>query len=114
MKEIFSEIYRANSWGSSESVSGPGSTIERTASFRSELEELLRNLNVTKLLDAACGDFNWMKELQFDFEQYFGVDIVDEIVARNRALHNRKDRSFLKLDITRDDLPQADVILCRD
>jgi len=119
-EQIFSEIYAKNLWGSLESVSGPGSTLPRTAAFRDKLACLLTELNTRTLLDAPCGDFNWMKELMLELAQvaelqsYTGVDIVPDLIAENRRRHQDSVRRFLHLDLVRDRLPQADLILCRD
>jgi hypothetical protein len=66
------------------------------------------------LLHAGCGDFHWMKDLALGVEEHIGVDIVQELVEQNQQLHGGPKRRFLKLDITRDHLPQVDLILCRD
>ena len=114
MQSTFAPFYAENRWGDSESVSGPGSNLERTAKLRSELPSLLEELNTRTLLDAPCGDFNWMKNTRVNLEQYIGVDIVPELIARNQSLYGDERTRFLFLDITRDKLPRADVILCRD
>jgi hypothetical protein len=114
MKDIFSGIYRTAAWGDPESVSGPGSSVRATSVFRDEIPKVLRDLNARSLLDAPCGDFNWMKELRLDLKSYTGVDIVPELVERNRRDYGGPGRAFLNLDITIDRLPRADVILCRD
>jgi SAM-dependent methyltransferase len=113
-EEIFHKIYAANLWGDSESVSGPGSNRERTAAFREELPPLLEEFNIKSVLDAPCGDFNWMSQLNWRLEQYIGVDIVAEIVAANERAHGNATRAFLHLDLISDPLPYADVIVCRD
>src|SRR5207237_555349 len=43
-----------------------------------------------------------------------GADVVTELVGRNRELYGGEGRAFVVLDITRDRIPRADVILCRD
>ncbi|EIJ81319.1 hypothetical protein PB1_00190 [Bacillus methanolicus PB1] len=68
MKNIFSFIYNRNIWGSSESVSGPGSSIAQTKTIIQELPILIKKLQIRKILDAPCGDFNWMKEIQKNIE----------------------------------------------
>jgi hypothetical protein len=113
-QETFREIYRARAWGSGESVSGPGSSVERAAAFKEELESLLRRLQVKTLLDSGCGDFNWMKHVDAGFARYIGVDIVPELVAANQVAYGSEVRTFLNLDITCHHLPQVDLILCRD
>jgi hypothetical protein len=115
MEATFAEIHRTRAWGGSESVSGPGSGVARTASIRRALRELLVELDVRSLLDAPCGDCHWMKEVDLGGIDYVGVDVVREIVAANRrAWGEHPRRRFLHLDLTVDPLPRADVILCRD
>ena len=110
-RRVFTGIFRRNSWGSDESVSGPGSTRARGASFSAELIALLQSLQARVLLDAPCGDGNWIADVAESVERYVGVDIVEELIARQPS---NERRTFLCADITRDALPRADVILCRD
>ena len=46
--------------------------------------------------------------------KYLGVDIVPALIVRNRQLYQTDQRTFAVQDITKDWLPDADVILCRD
>jgi methyltransferase family protein len=114
MKAIFSEIYSSRAWGDCESVSGPGSGVQRTAPFRSNLATLLAELHTGLLLDAGCGDFNWMKETEIGGSRYIGMDVVPELINRNEQQYGTSGRTFLNLDLTQDKLPKADVVLCRD
>ena len=111
---VFSEIYETNAWRDPESVSGRGSTLARTNIITSRLPLLLQELNAKSLLDAACGDFNWMRYVDLGSIEYIGVDIVPALIDRNRQLYQTDQRTFAVHDITRDRLPDADVILCRD
>lgn len=113
-RAVFGGIFRRNEWGDAESVSGPGSTRARGADFTAELVALLRELEARTLLDAPCGDFNWIAEAADAVERYVGVDVVPELVERNLRLHGGPRRSFAVADISRDALPAADVVLCRD
>lgn len=114
MRSTFAPLYTENRWGDEESVSGPGSSLARTAKLRRELPVLLQEIGAKTLLDAPCGDFNWMKDMQLGVEQYIGVDVVPDLIARNQNLYGNDQRQFLILDLTRDKLPRVDVILCRD
>lgn len=111
---LFQRIFEGNLWGNSESVSGEGSNLERTAVVRQRLPGLLARHRVRSLLDAPCGDFFWMKEVALGDVAYIGVDIVPEIVARDARLYSRPGRRFVHGDLVEDELPQADLILCRD
>jgi Methyltransferase domain len=111
----FTEIFRANAWGNAESVSGPGSTVARGSDFQVELISLLDGWNVRSVVDAPCGDFNWMRHVLAHRDlAYIGVDIVAELVAANSSLYATATRRFVCADMTRDDLPRTDMIVCRD
>jgi hypothetical protein len=56
--EAFRTIYEQNRWASAESRSGNGSTLAYTADLRKALAQSVARLNVGRLLDAPCGDFN--------------------------------------------------------
>ena len=111
---IFGEIYRRNEWGDGESVSGPGSTRARGAVISADVIALLRGLDAQVLLDAPCGDFNWVADVADSVPEYVGVDVVAALIDANVARHATARRRFLRADVSRDSLPAADVILCRD
>src|ERR1700740_1380910 len=114
-QKAFTQMYRTNGWFLSESTSGPSSTLRATEPLRSRLPEIIRDLQVHSLLDAGCGDFNWMKEVELGEVQYTGVDVVaSEVIERNIALYGSENRHFMVADIKLDDLPKVDLILCRD
>jgi len=114
MESTFAPFYKENRWGDEESVSGPGSSLARTAKLRRELPPLLREVGARTLLDAPCGDFNWMKDTPLGVEQYIGADVIPDLITRNRELYGNHETQFALLDLTRDRLPRVDVILCRD
>lgn len=114
MQSTFAPFYTENRWGDDESASGPGSSLERTGILRGELPILLEDIGARTLLDAPCGDFNWMKDTALNIDQYTGVDVIPELIARNQNLYGNEQTRFAFLDLTRDELPCVDVILCRD
>lgn len=111
---LFTRIYNDNAWGDAESRSGPGSTVHRTRLVRPALETLFRNLGIRTLLDLPCGDFNWMRHVDLRGIDYTGADIVDVVVQDNTLNWARPGVRFVRLDMTSDALPRADLILCRD
>lgn len=110
--ETFRQIHAQNHWGSPASVSGPGSSSEQTSALQRELPVLLARLGVRTLLDLPCGDANWISTIPLPGIAYLGADLVPEVVEKNRTAY--PDRQFTVLDLTRDPLPSADLILCRD
>jgi hypothetical protein len=114
LRERFERIYSTNLWSDPESRSGVGSTLDSTRVLRTELPNALRQLGARVLLDVPCGDFTWMKQVDLSGIEYIGGDIVPSIVEKNQRLHVSESRRFVGLDLTRDVLPDADVLLCRD
>ena len=112
MEYVFNDIHRHHKWIGGDSHSGTGSSLLQTVTIRQALRNVLQELNAKSLLDAPCGDFHWMKELEL--ERYIGVDVVSDLIAQNQQKYGTESRQFLKLNISEDPLPQVDVILCRD
>ena len=111
----FTDIYRSNAWGNPESVSGPGSTVARGADFQDDLAALIDRWQIRSVVDAPCGDFNWMRHVLADRDlSYIGIDIVEALVEGNARVHGSPHRRFLCGDITRAELPPSDLIICRD
>lgn len=111
----FSYIYRHNLWEGSESAAGEGSDVAATRAVRAQLPALLRKWGVRSILDLPCGDSAWLDSVQLGDISYVGGDIVEDIVVRNRRVRSPVPGSrFEVLDITTDDLPPADLLLCRD
>jgi hypothetical protein len=114
-KVIFEMIHRLNVWDSPESVSGPGSTLDYTASLRRHLPVVFRQYAVQTLFDAPCGDFNWMRQVVAASPiHYLGGDIVPALIQANQAAHGGERVRFIRFDLTRDRFPAADLWFCRD
>jgi hypothetical protein len=111
---VFEQIYTRNAWQSSESRSGPGSTLERTEILRRELPPMLARLGVRTLVDAPCGDCNWRQHTAIDLDAYIGVDIVPTLIEENRRRFPHPNWRFELADLVEDDLPRGDAVLCRD
>ena len=111
----FTRIYETNNWSNPESVSGEGSTLTNTANLRAALPGLFERHKIKTLLDAPCGDFHWMQHVVKETDiTYIGGDIVKPLIEETRAKYGDERTSFLHLDITADDLPKADMMMCRD
>jgi len=109
----FREAFQSNLWGAA-SRSGPGSTPHQTAGIATSIPRLCAQLGVRRLLDIPCGDFSWMAKVDLSGVRYVGADILPEIVERNEREYGREGRAFVCLDLTKSELPEADLLLCRD
>ena len=111
----FTHIYDVNAWKDDESRSGAGSNLRTTRALRAALPGLMADLGASSLLDAPCGDYFWFQHVErnppFD---YVGGDIVQKLIESNKASYSSDDTTFVHLDITQDELPDADLWMCRD
>jgi hypothetical protein len=114
LQRMFEHIHQENVWGVWETRSGSGSTEPATAALKQEFSRLLVDLDIRSLLDAGCGDMNWITAATGMLDSYFGVDIVEALVTQNMRLFGRqRGHFFTTADITRDPLPRVDAVLCR-
>ncbi len=110
----FNHIFKHRLWTNKESVSGSGSTLEFTKNIRAELPKIFDKFKISNILDAPCGDFNWMQYVIKDDINYIGGDIVKPLIEQNNKRYASKNISFIHLDITKDALPDVDLIVVRD
>ncbi len=96
------------------SISGPGSSLMNTERLRLELPTVFRSFGIKRIVDAPCGDLNWMRHLGYEFDCFIGVDIVRDVIERLRAEFPSEKFHFQNGNICEDILPRADAIFCRD
>ena len=111
---VFTSIWRNNYWGSGESLSGPGATLEQTENLRKQMPVMFSRMGIWSVFDAPCGDMNWMQHVLEDANfTYLGGDIVGKIISVNQRRFANAKVGFVKFDMTADMFPTADVWLCR-
>lgn len=116
-KDAMKQVYEKNLWGGGDTdfYSGTGSHhpelvqpyVEAVRSFLRSFEEPL------VVCDLGCGDFNIGKDLVSHTRRYLAVDIVADLIERNRKLFKAENLEFLCLDIAKDDWPVGDCVILR-
>ena len=96
-RDIFTGIFKNNSWRSLESISGPGSEMKQTTSLINNLNILLHDMKITSVLDIPCGDFNWMQKVDLSNIEYIGADIVEELIKKNIEIYEGKNNLRFKV-----------------
>lgn len=115
LEDRFTQIYKINYWGSQESASGVGSTLDVTQNLRNELPLLFNQFEIRSIFDGPCGDFNWMQHVVIKAQlQYIGGDIVAPLVESNQSKYASDNVRFIKIDLTKDAIPTTDLMICRD
>jgi SAM-dependent methyltransferase len=115
VKEVFREIYARNLWGGApgELCSGSGSAEELAIPYAEVIGRFVESHGLRTIVDLGCGDFSVGRLIASKRVRYIGIDVVDEVVRRNRDRHGAEGVEFVCLDITRDELPPGDLCLVR-
>lgn len=106
-EEIFTHIHKKNRWERDKKVD-----FELMKPLRDELPQLLKQLQTKSILDIPCGDFSWLSSVDLVFSDYTGGDIVESMIQNDINQYANEKRRFLKLDILKDVLPKADLVMC--
>ena len=114
LQERFELIYNENFWESDESRSGIGSEIENTKEALKALEYIIKEYRIKSIIDAPCGDFNWMSKMDLKNINYRGYDIVRSVIKDNNKKFKKSNISFFHSDITNSKLGKADLMFVRD
>ncbi|SIP91833.1 Methyltransferase domain-containing protein [Maribacter ulvicola] len=111
------QVYEKNLWGSggSDFYSGEGShNPEIVAPYiQAIIAFLSSHNNPISVCDLGCGDFNVGKELVGYTKKTIAVDIVPELIERNKEKYNISNLEFLCVDIAKEALPNADCAILR-
>ena len=113
----FNFIYKYKYWQNvnNGSLSGAGSNLDdSTHNLSIELPSFIDKHQIKSFLDIPCGDWEWMSKLNLTNIKYTGCDIVEDMVKANNEKYNNAKTSFIKRNLSHDDLPEADIILIRD
>jgi hypothetical protein len=102
-----------------ETANGPGSTVALTEDLREWLPGLLRRYEIKTMLDAPCGDLNWLRLVDLSGITYTGWDVESDLILKcqsraSEAIGNPHmwfDRINL---LTVPEVPAVDLILSRD
>ena len=83
-------------------VCGRGSTIASSINAMNWLPEICEKYNIKTICDAGAGDLHWMKHVKWKSDvDYTPYDLVP------------RHSDVIELDITTQNLPKCDLILCR-
>lgn len=103
-EEVFFANYEPGGSGS-----GVGSEVGYTKPLREYLNRFLKEHEIRSVVDYACGDQQWAKFVDWGDLDYLGLDIVPGLIDRLRAeFPNRR------FQLVSGEIPEADLILCKD
>jgi hypothetical protein len=101
-----------------ESLSGPGSSLDFTQNLRAWLPDVFVRYDIRTMLDAPCGDWNWMRHVDLRYlHRYVGLDVNQHIIIGNRQRHQTYSTvvfQYANILTTGIHIDRSDLILCRD
>lgn len=116
-KKVMHQIYEKRMWGGdgSDFYSGIGSHDPKiVAPYVTVITSFLKSFHEPlTVCDLGCGDFNVGIQLVDFTKQYIGIDIVEDLMIRNKAKFKKSNLEFQCLNICEDKLPIADCMLLR-
>ncbi len=111
------QVYQEKLWGDNgaEFYSGEGSHHPKLVNpYLEMVTPFLKSFNQPMTVcDLGCGDFNIGKVLVPHAKKYVAVDIVPELIARNKRQFPYPNVEFYCLNIAKDDLPKGDCVILR-
>lgn len=114
---VFSDIYARGEWGkdaNGKGTSGSGSSPENAKIYVEFLRDFLQKNHIQSVVDLGCGDWQFSRLINWDGIQYIGLDVVQEVIEKNTKEFSSSNISFRKSEDARSDLPQADLLICKD
>jgi SAM-dependent methyltransferase len=116
-KEAMEQVYQMKLWGGDQSdfYSGTGShQPEIVQPYVNAVTTFLASFkNPLTVCDLGCGDFNVGINLVRHAKKYVAIDIVSDLIDRNRVRFKEENLEFSCLDIAVDDLPNGDCVILR-
>jgi len=119
-QQVFENIYETGAWGISTNplhpfYSGSGShDIEIVSPYLKAVEDFLFEFEKKpKVVDLGCGDFSIGSRLRHLCHNYIACDIVSPLIEFNKVKFAELGVDFRVLDLTKDELPSADIVFIR-
>lgn len=116
-EEVFTNIYKTGLWGRNNSgmgTSGDGSTLHTTEDYRKFLQQFLKDMHIQSVVDAGCGDWGFSYAVNWDGIDYCGYDVVQPVIQANQSKFGKENIRFMHADLINAQLPEADLLICKD
>jgi SAM-dependent methyltransferase len=117
IKDVMNQIYAMHLWGGAQFdfYSGTGSYNPKIVNpyLKAVIAFFEFHNNSLVICDLGCGDFNIGKHLVKYSKKYIAIDIVENLITRNKKLYKDDNLEFHCLDIAKESLPAADCLILR-
>lgn len=114
---MFERIYQNKEWGDGSDrlpLSGSGSNPDFAVPYVNFVKDVIRTLEISKVLDVGHGDWKMWRDFKFDNIDYTGIDVVSELSRQLNCEFGREGRVF-RAEMNSDFLGSSNqLIICKD
>lgn len=112
LKKVSREGWHPNS---ESKCTGP---LHDSVIFRHFLTGIIEKYKVKSIVDIGCGDLHWMKEINLDGIEYYGIDwILSDYAKENfekmQSKYNKGWKDLYEENFMYVDIPKVDLIICK-
>lgn len=111
LSSAFRTIYENNEWSNG---SGPGSFASLNNDLFGYMSGVLEREGVRSIADVGCGDFQLFRDFDFASRSYLGLDVVEDLVAKNAKTYGKEGVLFQAMPESLANLPVADLYILKD
>lgn len=115
--EVFEKVYETGIWGVDENqkgTSGSGSEPRNALPYINYLTKFLKEKNITSVVDAGCGDWQFSRNLDWTGISYTGIDASKTVVTTNLEKFAKDNINFIHANFIDMNLPKADLLILKD
>lgn len=115
-EKVFTQIYDNATWGKNaagEGFSGGGSLLNNCHVYIEYLEQFMASHNIKTVVDAGCGDWEFARYMNWSDINYIGYDVVGHVIEKNTRKYGAPNIRFVHANCITEDLPPADLLLCK-
>lgn len=114
VEQVFTEVYAKGAWGKTQTYdSGSGTRGLAREPYISLIRELIDETGARRAVDIGCGDFSIASGFVDALDSYVGVDVVSELIERNRVEFGSPSVRFMALDAAVSELPDGNICFIR-
>jgi len=115
---VFTKHYAVgDDWGQNGEgmgFSGTGSLVSFAKPYMDFLQEFITNNEIKSVVDAGCGDWTFSQFMDWSGVDYTGFDVVKPVIERNKRKFETASTKFIHSNFIAEDLPSADLLVCKD
>jgi SAM-dependent methyltransferase len=112
-EEVFTEIYQSGFWNEN-GFSRSGAEIRVNKGYVALLQDFMQKNHIHKVVDLGCGDWQFSRYIDWSGIEYIGYDVVKYVIERNQKNFAQPSIMFIQGDALEIELPEADLLICKD